>query len=143
MSLRSSITTVKDDSLPIEASNSMDQGHQHGFWWHGIVAITMISSLSLDHRYQHGLLPQTRSWTLTWFPVAAWTTDINVVSRGNMDHRSPLRRRNPVNKPVFISDILLLLRVRVIVWSKQRVWEQDLLELPAAVHCLALGRTSA
>jgi hypothetical protein len=57
--------------------------------------------------------------------VAAWIMDDNMLSGASMDHEHILRRLNSENEQLFISDILLLLRVGVIMWLGC-VWRQDL-----------------
>lgn len=54
------------------------------------------------------------------FLGAAQIADINMVSRGSMDHESLSRRLNPEDESFFVLDILLLFRVRVMVGFSSR-----------------------
>jgi hypothetical protein len=75
------------------------------------------SSISLQKKFPcYSSLQQHASQTPIWSPVAAWIMNSNMVSGSNTDHKSLSSRLNPEIKPFFISDILLLLRVRVMVW---------------------------
>lgn len=81
------ITNCKGASLPIAATGSMDHGHQHD------------------------LQQQRRSQTSTWPLATTQTMDMDTACSDSMDHGCQPRKRT-----VFLSDILLLLRVRVTVW---------------------------
>lgn len=59
------------------------------------------------------------------------TVGINTVSGGSMGPGSLSRRLNPENKPAFLLDILLLLRVRVTAW------------LGIVFRVVVMGRTGA
>lgn len=82
-------------------------------------AVTDIKQLpSYSSQWQHRLWTsswplQDVSWTITRFLAAAQVIDINTVSGGIKYHRSLSKRFNPENEPFFISDTLLLLRVKV------------------------------
>lgn len=55
------------------------------------------------------------SWASTWFLGAAQIVDNSMVSGGSIDDESLSRRLNPEDESFFISDTLLLLRVRMIM----------------------------
>ncbi|XP_076427650.1 uncharacterized protein LOC143273156 [Peromyscus maniculatus bairdii] len=93
-----------------------------------IMGINVVSGSRSDHGHQHGF-----QWDITWFRVAAWITDINMVSSSSMDHCS-LLRLNPENEPFFIPDSLLVLKVRVMVWLGRVSGGQD---LPVLAGCPA------
>lgn len=63
-------------------------------------------------RHQHDLQWQFGPWTSASLSVGS--TDINIASGSNTDPKVFLRRQSR-NEPFFISDILLLVRVRVIM----------------------------
>lgn len=75
-------------------------------------SLILRSFLAYSIQWQH------RSWTFTRslqdvFLAAAQAIDTNMVSGGIKYHRSLSKRFNPENEPFFISDILLLIGVKV------------------------------
>lgn len=56
--------------------------------------------------------------------MAVLITNTHMVSSGGLDHRILSRRFNPIKEPFFISDILLLLQVRVTVWLGRVPWDK-------------------
>lgn len=63
---------------------------------------------TVDRQQQHGHKQWHRQWTTSWPRVAAQVSDTNIASGCR-------RRSSPGNKPFSISDILLMLRARVII----------------------------
>lgn len=92
----------------------------------------MPSGSNPDNVHQHGFLRYRRLQTCSWTPVVDqtrdihfdlglrhdlrhWTTDTNMASRSSMNHGGLSRESNPENEPFFISDILSLLKIKVVM----------------------------
>lgn len=73
-----------------------------------------VTALIIGH--QQCLLWQHGTQISAWLLAATLTTmDTNKAFGGSMDHGNTSRRLSAESEPLFISDILLLLRVRVMV----------------------------
>lgn len=69
----------------------------------------------MDLRHQHCLGKQHGPWAPASPLAVVWIMDIKMALGSSTDHGGLLRRPNAESKPLFISDILLLLSARAIV----------------------------
>lgn len=84
-----------------DTTTALGQGCQHSLWATWAIDTNIVSSGSLAHGHQHGLMQQRRLQTSTWplapvwatdinmTPVCSRTTDPNVAFDGSRDHGHP------------------------------------------------------